>query len=272
MQKNNRYDKKITTFCGVLSFLGVNFVYSQKVDEIKASSKVAGKVGINTEVPTRTFTVKNATTGDKTPPMRIIDVPDYKVNVSSAMDADLGGNTSSSTSLSDYSPLLVDRVGDVYKGDVLTTNILRIKVSNVSGDWIQSFDTGIDYDKYYVEILDDKFYIEDGQAMVSAFPDENSGGKIYSRVSTAKVGLLNSGGHWGIFADYPSVNSQKINLNDSSAGTPFNGTWYFALLVVPKSQLNAESLEFDLNGNASGAGTSDSTYKNKITAFLNKIK
>jgi len=74
------------------------------------------------------------------------------------MDADLGGNTATTTNYTDYRPLVVDKVGDVYQGlPINNMSILTLTISNVKGDWIANFDTGINYNKYAVAIMSATF-------------------------------------------------------------------------------------------------------------------
>ena len=128
---------------------------TQTINEGVAATKVSGKTGINTNIPTRTLTIQNTTANQGKPVLRLVDTPKYSENVGSAMDAALGGNTQTTTSYSDYRHLVVNSVGDVYQGVPMTNNtgVINLVVKQVDEDWIQTFDTGIDYNKYTVALL-----------------------------------------------------------------------------------------------------------------------
>ena len=135
--------------------LGSSVLSAQTINESAAATKVSGKTGINTKVPTRTLTIKNTTANQGKPVLRLVDTPKYSENINSAMDAALGGNTQSTTKHSDYRHLVVNSVGDVYQGIPMTNNtgVINLVVKQVDEDWIQTFDTGIDYNKYTVALL-----------------------------------------------------------------------------------------------------------------------
>lgn len=48
---------------------------AQAINEAKAATKTSGKVGINTDIPTRTLTIKNSTANDGKPLLRLVDAP-----------------------------------------------------------------------------------------------------------------------------------------------------------------------------------------------------
>ena len=134
--------------------LGGVSINAQNINETNAAGKTKQKVGINTTIPTRTLTIKNSTADKGKPVLRLVDAPIYSKNVRSDMDADLGGNTATTTNYTDYRPLVVDKVGDVYQGlPINNMSILTLTISNVNGDYIRKFDTGIDYKKYAVAIM-----------------------------------------------------------------------------------------------------------------------
>ena len=139
--------------------LGGLFINAQTINETNAKTKKDGKIGINTDIPTRTLTIKNSDDNAGRPPLRLVNTPKYDANVGGAMDADLGGNTQSSTSYLDYRPLVVDNVGDVYRGAPIANNtsLITLTLENVDGDEVSAFDTGIDYDKYMVTLISYSF-------------------------------------------------------------------------------------------------------------------
>lgn len=208
-QKNTHYMINKFLLSGFL--LGGLFINAQTINETYAKTKKDGKIGINTDIPTRTLTIKNSNDNTGRPPLRLVNTPKYDANVGGAMDADLGGNRQSSNSYFDYRPLVVDNVGDVYRGFPITNNtsFITLTVKNVSGDYIQEFDTGIDYDKYTVTLMSYAFKLPSvvGKmtmlvSQVSA-PSKEKGGKYYSRVAPPTVKLEGtSGGNWKLSADY----------------------------------------------------------------------
>ena len=50
--------------------LGGLFINAQTINETYAKTKKDGKIGINTDVPTRTLTIKNSTDNTGRPPLR----------------------------------------------------------------------------------------------------------------------------------------------------------------------------------------------------------
>ena len=65
---------------------GMLSAQTQTINESAAATKVSGKTGINTKVPTRTLTIKNTTANQGKPVLRLVDTPKYSENVGSAMD------------------------------------------------------------------------------------------------------------------------------------------------------------------------------------------
>ena len=263
--------------------LGGGMLSAQTINETNAANKVAGKTGINTDLPTRTLTIQNPPADQGKPVLRLADLPSYSQNVNTVMDPDLGGNAQSSTNYSDYRPLLVDEVGDVYLGLPMTnsTSIFTLAIDNVRGDWLVYFNTGIDYNKYEVVLMDYSFILPDPSTnsnvtmLVSGMrsANKNVGGKIFDRIVPATVTLGKVGSNWKIMADYNTMNSEesiagsdKDKLNISA-----NGKWIIKLLVAPKKLVNFTELKFNQGGNDTGTGRSDAAYNTKLNAFLNKI-
>ncbi len=263
----------------LLLLLGGSLLNAQTINETNAAAKVSGKTGINTKVPTRTLTVENTTANQGKPVLRLVDTPKYSANVNSDMDADLGGNTQNSTSYFDYKPLVMNNVGDVYRGFPITNNtsFITLTVKNVSGDYIQEFDTGIDYDKYTVTLMSYAFKLPSvvGKmtmlvSQVSA-PSKEKGGKYYSRVAPPTVKLEGtSGGNWKLSADYDNMNVESFAFNDATGPTEkVNGTWIITLLIAPKEVVNYIEIEQDLRGSNRGAVSGEASTK--LNRLLNQI-
>lgn len=259
--------------------LGGLFINAQTINETYAKTKKDGKIGINTDVPTRTLTIKNSDNNTGRPPLRLVNTPKYDANVNGAMDADLGGNRQSNNSYFDYRPLVVDNVGDVYRGFPITNNtsFITLTVKNVSGDYIQEFDTGIDYDKYTVTLMSYAFKLPSvvGKmtmlvSQVSA-PSKEKGGKYYSRVAPPTVKLEGtSGGNWTIAADYQNMTVEGFAQNSDTGPTEkANGTWVLTLSVAPRKTTNHIELYRNLGGGTSGQG--DAAYRQKLNEFLDKM-
>ena len=163
----------------LLLLLGGSLLNAQTINETNAATKVSGKTGINTKVPTRTLTVENTTANQGKPVLRLVDTPKYSANVNSDMDADLGGNTQNSTSYFDYKPLVMNNVGDVYQGVPMTNNtgIITIEIDNVDEDYVSNFNTGIDFQNYFVAILGAQFLV----------PEYNEAGKVAMLVTSDQI-------------------------------------------------------------------------------------
>ena len=255
---------------------------AQVINETKAAGKTGQKVGINTTIPTRTLTIKNSTANDGKPLLRLVDAPIYSKNVDSDMDADLGGNTATTTNYTDYRPLVVDKVGDVYQGlPINNMNILTI--SNVNGDYIRKFDTGIDYKKYAVAIMNAIFKMPDPGAgkivMMRAgngvIPSVDFGGGKYGVTTAPATVLLKKTqltNNWEIYADYPNIGSYEFSLGSTSAGNVVNGTWVITLLVGKRDAVNFTELNFNQGGSAEGIGNSNTTYATQLQDFLQKLE
>ena len=253
---------------------------AQAINETNAATKTSGKVGINTDIPTRTLTIKNTTANNGKPVLRLAGTPKHSANVNSAMDADLGGNTTSTVSYDDYRPLIIDKVGDVYQGVPFTNNtsILTITINDVKGDWIANFDTGINYNKYAVAIMSASFKLPTsagnlvmlvGSTGVPAV--RNSSVSYSSRIAPPTVILKQSGANWAIQADYANMDLVAAPQYSNTRGTEVNGSWVITLLVGRRDGVNFSELEFSQGGNNSGTGITDNTYKNKLEAFLRKM-
>lgn len=189
----------------------------------------------------------------------------------------MGTNTADKTAYTDYHPLMIDSNGDAYKGMPIssTVSILTLTVKNVEGDWINNFDTGIDYSKYAMSIMSYSFRPGgdyDMLVMSGNNPDVISGTATLSRVATPVVKLQQTGSNWGVYADYLSMSPKRTPSKGSTdAGSRVNGTWIFTLLVGRRDLVNFMELEFDQNGNNSGKGKDDPTYKAKLESVLKKL-
>ena len=260
--------KRTLLFVSLGSGLLIN---AQAINETNAATKTSGKIGINTDIPTRTLTIKNTAANNGKPVLRL---------AGTAMDADLGGNTTSTVSYDDYRPLIIDKVGDVYQGVPFTNNtsILTITINDVKGDWIQNFDTGINYNKYAVAIMSASFKLPTsagnlvmlvGSTGVPAV--RNSAVSYSSRIAPPTVILKQSGANWAIQADYANMDLVAAPQYNNTRGTEVNGSWVITLLVGRRDGVNFSELEFSQGGNNSGTGITDNTYKNKLEAFLRKM-
>ena len=254
---------------------------AQTINTTNAAGKTGQKVGINTTIPTRTLTIKNSTADKGKPVLRLVDAPIYSKNVGSAMDADLGGNTATSTNYLDYRPLMVDAVGDVYQGlPINNMSILTLTISNVKGDWISSFDTGINYNKYAVAIMSATFKMPSpasgGIVMLRGgnnTPSVKHGPDNYGvTTAPATVLLKQHGANWAIYADYPNIGSYEFTSGSTAIGNLVNGTWVITLLVGKRDAVNFTELEFSQGGNNSGTGITDNTYKTGLENFLKKLE
>ena len=263
--------------------LGGVSINAQVINETKAAGKTGQKVGINTNIPTRTLTIKNSTANDGKPLLRLVDAPIYSKNVGSAMDADLGGNKTTTTNYTDYRPLVVDKVGDVYKGlPIHNMSILTLTISNVDGDYIRKFDTGIDYSKYAVAIMSYSFKMPD---LPDSDPDiimlrggantpsvHHGGNKYGVTTAPATVLLTQNGSNWGIYADYPNIGSYRFPKGSTSLGRLVNGAWVITLLVGKRDAVNFTEINFNQGGSAEGIGNSNTTYATQLQNFLQKLE
>ena len=255
---------------------------TQTINESVAATKVSGKTGINTNIPTRTLTIKNTTANQGKPVLRLVDTPKYSENINSAMDAALGGNTQTTTSYSDYRHLVVNSVGDVYQGVPMTNNtgVINLVVKQVDEDWIQTFDTGIDYNKYTVALLSYTLHTpgtESGKMPMlitsKFYPNSVVDGNVVSKITPPTVYLKNHNGKWAIYADYPNLGLRNFNAGggDQSGGSKGHGDWEFYLLVGKRDYLHSERMEFNMNKGFEGAGISNNTYKTRLENFLQKL-
>ena len=253
---------------------------AQAINEANAATKTSGKIGINTDIPTRTLTIKNTAANNGKPVLRLAGTPKHSANVNSVMDADLGGNTTSTVSYDDYRPLIIDKVGDVYQGVPFTNNtsILTITINDVKGDWIANFDTGINYNKYAVAIMSASFKLPTsagnlvmlvGSTGVPAV--RNSAVSYSSRIAPPTVILKQSGANWAIQADYANMDLVAAPQYSNTRGTEVNGSWVITLLVGRRDGVNFSELDFSQGGNHSGTGITDTTYRNKLEAFLERM-
>ena len=264
--------------------LGGVSINAQNINETKAAGKTGQKVGINTTIPTRTLTIKNTTANNGKPVLRLAGTPKYSENVNSAMDADLGGNPAITTKYTDYKPLVVDKIGDVYQGlPINNMSILTLTISNVNGDYIRKFDTGIDYKKYAVTIMNAIFKMPDANSgkivMLRAgngvIPSVDFGGGKYGVTTAPATVLLKKTqltNNWEIYADYPNIGSYEFSLGSTSAGNVVNGTWVITLLVGKRDAVNFTEINFNQGGSAEGIGNSNTTYATQLQDFLQKLE
>lgn len=256
---------------------------TQTINESVAATKVSGKTGINTNIPTRTLTIKNTTANQGKPVLRLVDTPKYSENVGSAMDAALGGNTQSTTKHSDYRHLVVNSVGDVYQGIPMTNNtgVINLVVKQVDEDWISDFDLGLKYEDYTVALLGYTLHMPGTEnnkmpMLVTStnFPNSKRSGKYMSKTAPAIVYLFkNNNGNWAIYADYPNVGLKNFSAagGDESEGTKSYGDWEFHLLIGKKDYLPFQRIEFNMNKGSVGVGTSNSDYTTRLNNLLNKL-
>lgn len=265
--------------------LGGVSINAQNINEINAAGKTKQKVGINTTIPTRTLTIKNATADKGKPVLRLVDAPVYSKNVNSDMDADLGGNTATSTNYTDYRPLVVDKVGDVYQGlPIHNMSILTLTIENVDGDWISSFDTGIDHKKYAVAIMSAFFKLpaKSGNDLVmltgnTGVPNAKNGtldSPTSARIAPPTVILKKAGNNWAIEADYDNMTPEKFEKNKPERGVSsnVNGSWVISLLVGRRDAINFTELNFNQGGSFIGNGPGNSTYTTQLQNFLQKLE
>ncbi len=266
--------------------LGGVSINAQVINETKAAGKTGQKVGINTTIPTRTLTIKNSTANDGKPLLRLVDAPIYSKNVGSAMDADLGGNTATTNHYTDYRPLVVDAVGDVYQGlPINNMSILTLTIENVEGDYIRKFDTGIDHSKYAVAIMSYSFKMPDPTGTNNLVmlrggtntPSVKHGFEKYG-VTTAPATVLlkklkpTESKNWIIYADYPNIGSYQFTSGSTSLGQLVNGTWVITLLVGKRDSVNFTELNFNQGSSAEGIGNSNTTYATQLQNFLQKLE
>lgn len=266
--------KKYPTLLGISFISSISLLNAQTINTTNAQTKTNGKVGINTTTPARTLTIENSSNNAGKPALRLVGTPKYSENINSAM----GTNTAATTAYTDYHPLMIDDNGDVYKGVPIssTVSIITLTVSNVQGDWISNFDTGIDYNKYAMSIMSYSFRPGgDFDMLVMADNNPNviiDGTKTVSRVATPVVKLQQTGNNWGVYADYPAMSPRRTPYGGSTeAGNTVNGTWIFTLLVGKRDLVNFMELEFDQNGASSGAGTNNPTYRANLESVLKKL-
>ena len=270
----------------LLLLLGGSLLNAQTINETNAAAKVSGKTGINTKVPTRTLPVENTTANQGKPVLRLVNTPKFSSNVGSAMDADLGGNTQNETSYFDYKPLVMNNVGDVYQGVPMTNNtgIITIEIDNVDEDYVSNFNTGIDFQNYFVAILGAQFlvpeYNEAGKVAMlvtsDQIPDTTHGN---SKIGASTVFLFeDTATHtWSIYADYPNMGVKKTTTGKTTAirnntSTKANGRWIISLLVGKRELVNYARVYYDQHGGATGNGMSDAAYRAEINKLLNRLE
>lgn len=200
------------------------------------------------------------------------------------MDADLGGNTQNSTSYFDYKPLVMNNVGDVYQGVPMTNNtgIITLEIQNVDEDFVENFNTGIDFNQYFVAILGAQFLV----------PDEKTNPKISMLVTSKDLADTNDGrskigsstvflfqdtttNTWSIYADYPNMGVHEFTKgNRADKGTAVYGRWIISLLVGKRELVNYARVTFKMNNahRSKGNGMSDATYSAEINKLLNRLE
>ena len=269
--------KKYPILLGMSFISSISLLNAQTINTTNAQTKTNEKVGINTTVPTRTLTIENSPNNEGKPALRLVGTPKYSENINSKMDADLGGNTASTTAYTDYHPLMIDSNGDVYKGAPIssTVSVLTLTVHNVGGDWISNFDTGINYDKYAMSIMSYSFRPGGNLDMLVMEPDNPNvidGTKTLSRIATPVVKLQRTGNNWGIYADYPAMSPKRTpSIGSTETGNRVNGTWIFTLLVGRRDLVNFMELEFDQNESNSSVGTNNPTYRANLESVLKNL-
>ena len=271
--------KKHPILLGMSFISSISLLNAQTINTTNAQTKTNEKVGINTTIPTRTLTIGNSPNNAGKPVLRLIATPKYSENINSVMDADLGGNTAATTSYTDYHPLVIDKNGDVYYGAPIASNIsiLTLTVDNVNGDWINNFDTGIDYNKYAMAIMSYSFRPGNGGdydmlEMAGGNPNVISGQLTLSRVAPPVVKLQNTNGNWGIYADYPSMSSKRTPSHGSTeSGNIVNGSWIFTLFIGKRDLVNFLDISFNQGGSENGSGNSDPSYKANLESILKKL-
>ena len=275
--------------------LGSSVLSAQTINESVAATKVSGKTGINTNIPTRTLTIKNTTANQGKPVLRLVDTPKYSENVGSAMEAALGGNTQSTTKHSDYRHLVVNSVGDVYQGIPMTNNtgVLNLVVKQVDEDWISDFDLGLKYEDYTVALLGYTLHMPSTEnnkmpMLITSTNFPNSKTTINKRINNkptkityemsktapATVYLFkNNSGNWAIYADYPNVGLKNFDAagGDEGEGSKGYGDWEFHLLIGKKDYLPSQRIEFNMNKSSVGVGVSNNTYKARLENLLQKL-
>ena len=269
----------------LLLLLGGSLLNAQTINETNAAAKVSGKTGINTKVPTRTLTVENTTANQGKPVLRLVNTPKFSSNVGSAMDPDLGGNTQNETSYFDYKPLVMNNVGDVYQGVPMTNNtgIITLEIQNVDEDYVENFNTGIDFRNYFVAILGAQFLVpeyktEQGKVAMlvtsKEIPDTSQG---VSKIGASTVFLFEdeTTHTWSIYADYPNMGVKKTTTgagHRNNISTKVNGRWIISLLVGKRELVNYARVYYDQQGRDHGNGMSDATYRAEINKLLNRLE
>ncbi len=185
----------------------------------------------------------------------------------------------------------MNSVGDVYQGIPMTNNtgVINLVVKQVNEDWIETFDTGIDYNKYTVALLSYTLHTPETEPgkmpMLTSSNNLPNGkstinGETYDLSKTAApvVYLKNHNGKWAIHADYPNLGLKNFTLptaqnpqRDISGGSKGYGDWEFYLLVGKRDYLPSQRIEFNMNKASTKAGTSDANYRAKLNDLLNKL-
>ena len=286
----------------LLGMLCISLVGRLKAQETNtANEKNNGKVGINTTTPARTLTIENSSNNAGKPVLRLVGTPKYSENINSKMDATLGGNAEGTTAYTDYHPLMIDKNGDVYKGEIYngasTTNgssttsstigVLTLTLDNTAGDWVAPFDTGINYDDYALSIMSYSYDPKGARLMmnntgiayteISKDPKKTNNGnyedlvvRTQARILPPTVRLGKQGDNWAIWADYDGMEVRK-NGDNTKYGDYNNGRWVFTIMIGKKNLVNFMELNFNMAGGVGRKGNDDTTYKTKLTEVLKKL-
>ena len=103
-------------------------------------------------------------------------------------------------------------------------------------------------------------------------PNVYNGYNLFSsRIAPPTVILKQSGANWAIQADYANMDLVAAPQYSNTRGTEVNGSWVITLLVGRRDGVNFSELQFSQGGNNSGTGITDTTYRNKLEAFLERM-
>ncbi|WP_131368679.1 hypothetical protein [Chryseobacterium luteum] len=183
-----------------------------------------GNIGIGTTSPSAKLQINNTST----------NISSIKVN---------GISNQPSSSNSAY--LTVDNVtGEFYKGlqSEKAFYYQKYNLNNVSGDWVNNFDTKINAANYTLIIVGSYF---------SKLLGVNNTNTSTSRFTPQNVFAFKENGTWRISADFPTTSS----VGDSG-GALVNGDWTIYTMVIRNNQVvnNADvtiNMQSSSNGSAS---------------------
>ncbi|WP_288763819.1 hypothetical protein [uncultured Weeksella sp.] len=129
-------------------------------------------------------------------------------------------------------------------------NIITFKLSNVDGDWVESYFTGIDLDKYTVAVIGSRFYDPNGSQGVTLYSnnlieykDKNNANanaftgynpfQVYA--SRMKRNETTNKLEWVLHADFAGGSPRRIATD---LNTKINGTWEITCLIINNSLVN----------------------------------